>query len=481
MQSFTLKFARGIRSIVLSTLIAGGMMASAPAVHAQVRELPVAFDSTGKVDVITPPLAARLSLDAAVWPVTGDYLDARLYSLEDATRSFVLVVRRPQGTIERFPLDATRRAQLAGAVARGIALAQLRMGPDSAPMMVSEPVRGLYVVNQTALGAFLYGPAAAAITEDPAAGTAAYLLVAGGTFFLANNITKSKPVSRAQNHLSWHGALKGAAAANLALYALEGENEASDRSAAAVTLAGGVAGNVAGFILGKPMTDAEAHGTSYGITVAALMATGLIGSAGLFDDEGSSRVGAGLVIGAGTLGYPLGRRYVRRASYNVTAGDVGTLLPASYLGAAVAAIPLVDSNVSEEAASAIITAGYAIGLIAGDRFLVRSFDHTVAESRLLQLGTLAGGLIGVALPVAAQADDGRVVLGAATVGGFLGMLLTENQIAPRRAASRSGSALVRPTVAAGNKSRVDVSFSPTGLLFAGMGRRGTHPIVSAVF
>jgi len=456
------------------------MLMPAQRMEAQAREQPVTFDSAGHVDVITPPLAARLSLDAAVWPVTGDYIDARLYSLDDAARSFVLVVRRPQGTIDRFALDAARRAQLAGAVARGVALAQLRAGPDSAPMMVSEPVRGLYVVNQAVLGAVLYGPAAAAITENAAVGTAAYLLVAGGTFFLANSITRNKPVSRAQNHLSWHGALKGAGAANLALYAIAGD-KVSDRAVAASTLAGGVAGNIAGFILGKPMTDAEAHGTSYGSTVAAHLTTGLIGTSGLFDNEGSSRAAAGIVIGAGVLGFPLGLRYVRRSPYNVTAGDVGTLVPASYLGAAVAAIPLIDSNVSDQAASAVITAGYALGLVAGERFFVRPFDHTVAESRLLLLGTLAGGLIGVALPVAAQADDGRVVLGAAVVGGFLGMLLTENQIAPRRAALRRGSELPRPTVAGAGKPRIDVSFSPTGLLFAGMGRRGNHPIVSAVF
>lgn len=480
MKLFIIRFVRGrICVIAILASLSGGLLFSPHTTEAQIREQPVAFDSAGRVDVISPPLAARLSLTAPIWPVTGDYLDARLYSLDDAARSFVLVVRRPQGAIERFALDATQRAQLAAAVDRGARLAQVRMGADSAPTMVSEPVRGLYVVNQTALGLLLYGPAAAAVTENPAAGSAAYLLVAGGTFFFANNLTRNTPVSRAQNHLSWHSAWRGAIAANLALYALAGDG-ADGRLAAATALAGGIAGNVAGFVLGKPMTDAEAHGTSYGSTVTALLATGLVGTAGMFDGEASERAASAVIVAAGALGYPLGLRYVRRAPYTVTAGDVGTLTATTLLGVAAAGTAILESDISEEAASGILTVGYVLGLVAGERLLVRPFDHTEAEARLLSLGTVAGALIGIALPVAAQADNERVYLGAATIGGILGALLAENQAAPRRAAARRTEVL-RPTASIGRKARVDLSFSPTGLLFAGMGHRGNHSILSAVF
>ena len=60
------------------------MLALMPsAVRAQVRERPVPFDSAGRVLAITPPLAARLGLASPAWPVTGDYLDARLYAIDD--------------------------------------------------------------------------------------------------------------------------------------------------------------------------------------------------------------------------------------------------------------------------------------------------------------------------------------------------------------------------------------------------------------
>ncbi len=481
MQYFLSKLACGkLCAIAASTMITASAM-SARTASAQIREQPIAFDSTGRVDVITPPLAARLSLAPPVWPVAGDYVDVRLYALSGVPQSFVLVVRRPQGIVERFTLDANSRAQLAAAVGRGSALAPLRAGPDSAPMMVSEPVRGLYVVNQTALGAFLYGPLAAAITEDAAAGTAAYLLLAGGTFFFANNLTKNTPVSRAQNHLSWHSAWRGAVASNLILFALAGENS-DGKPAAGAALVGGVAGNLAGFILGKPMTDAEAHGTSYGSSVTTVLTTGVLGTAGMLNDEGSARAGTAVIAGAMALGYPLGLRYVRRAPYEVTAGDIGALVPATLLGAAAAGIGVIDSKMSEEAAFGLMTAGYAVGLVAGERYFARKFDHTVAESRLLFLGTLAGGLIGVALPVAFQTEEGRAIVGAATVGGFLGMLLTENQITPKRATGRQVANALRPTAGMEQRRpRIELNFSPTGLLFAGMGQRGNHSILSAAF
>ncbi|MBC7670793.1 MAG: hypothetical protein H7247_00105, partial [Polaromonas sp.] len=87
----------------LITLFAVGQRAGA-----QARERPVAFDSAGRVTAVTPPLAARLGLSAPLWPVSGDYLDARLYALDDASGGYVLVVRRQREVLERYGVDSTR-------------------------------------------------------------------------------------------------------------------------------------------------------------------------------------------------------------------------------------------------------------------------------------------------------------------------------------------------------------------------------------
>ncbi len=446
---------------------------------AQVRERPVAFDSAGRVTVITPPLASRLGLSAPVWPVSGDYIDARLYGLDDVSTSYVLVVRRQREILERFPLDASQRRDLAVAIDRGNALVTARGGPDALPTYISEPVRGTYVVNQTLLGGFLFGPTASALIDDPAAASAAYLAVTGTTFFLAANLTKTSSVSRAQNHLSWHSARRGSLAADALLYSATGD-DGGGKGYAAAALVGGIAGDVLGFVLGEPMTDAEAHGTSHGSTVTAVLTAGAFGTAGGYNTTGGSRVATAAIVAAGALGYPLGLRYVRTAPYHVTAGDVGTLVTTEYLGLAAVAT-LLPEHANDKLAIGALTAGFALGALAGDQLLVRPFDHTESEARLVQYGAAAGALVALAGPVLAQSGNSHFVFGSMTVGGILGAILTENLIEPARAKSGLGSILPGRRNDVGRATGVDVRFSPESALLASIGLRGNHSLLSVSF
>lgn len=455
---------------------------------AQVRERPVPFDSAGRINVITAPLAARLGLSAPLWPVTGDYVDARLYAVDDVSSSFVLVVRRQREVLDRYAMDASARGQLAAIVTRGSVLAAGTTTPDAAPTFISEPVRGSFVLNQTLLGGIVFGPAAAYLVGDNGGGAAAfatYLAVTGGTFFTAASLTQSTTVSRAQNHLSWHSARRGAIAANLALYALAGGGR-DDKVVALSLLAGGIIGDVVGFQVGKPMTDAEAHGTSHGSTVTAALMGGLAGTAGLYDDfdglsDTRSRTAAALVVGAGAIGYPLGLRYVRSVPYRVTAGDVGTLVPAELLALTALGTMIPENAWSDnpKVVSGLLTAGFLGGAILGDRFLVRPFDHTEAEARLLMYGTAAGALVGVAIPVLADARTSNVYWGGITVGGLIGAALTTNFMKPASANLGVGSL---PKGANGiARSRVDVRFIPEGAVLASMKQRGAHPLLAITF
>ena len=453
---------------------------SAGSASAQVRERPVAFDSAGRVSVITPPLAARLNLAPPVFPASGDYVEARLYALDDASNSYVLVLRRQRDVLERYPLTASQRGELAAAIARGSETARLRAGPDSSPTIVSEPVRGAFVTSQTLLAGVLFGPAAAAMISDPAGSTAAYLLVTGGTFFAAANLTKTSSVSRAQNHLATHSAVRGAIAASLATYALGGDGVDAKGHAAAIFL-GGIIGDVVGFQLAKPMTDAEAHGTSHGSTVTGGLTAGLLGTADLFKNESSGRPAAAAIIAAGALGYPLGLRYVRTAPYHITAGDVGALWTAELLGMAAGASFIPEQDPSAAQIGGLLTAGFATGLLVGDQVFVRPFDHTDSDARLLYVGTLAGALIGVAIPVLAQSSNPHAIFGAGTVGGLLGAIVTENMIAPQRAGGDRRTGSLKPTDARRSASRVEMHFAPQAVVMAAFKQPGYHSILSMTF
>ena len=445
---------------------------------AQARERPVPFDSAGRIMLITPPLAARLGLSAPRWPVTGDYIDARLYGIDIAGAGFVLVVQRQREVLERYPLDVTQRRALALAIDSATTFAVARGGPDATPTFISEPVRGTFVGNQTFLGALLFGPAAAILVDDPTGSTAAYLAVAGGMFFGSANMTQTSPVSRAQNHLSWHSARRGAIAADLLLYSLTGDDEGG-RGYAAATLAGGIVGDVAGFVLGEPMTDAEAHGTSHGSTVTAVLTASSLGGAGSFRNNSSNRIATAAIVGAGALGYPLGLRYVRTAPYRVTAGDVGTLVTTEFLGMGVAATILGEDS-DDRLGWALVGTGFTLGAIVGDRFLVRPFDHTESDARLLQYGSVAGALVGMIGPVLAQTNSARGFYGAATAGGILGAILTEQFIKPPEASTGLGGTGMRERES-GRASAVSVRFSPESIVFATAGMRGQHSILSLSF
>jgi hypothetical protein len=457
--------------------LAAAILVLLPALaHAQVRERPVPFDSAGRVLAITPPLAARLALEPPAWPVSGDYVDARLYALDDDAGSAVLVVRRQREVLERYALTTAQRSELAAAVNRGLAAQRAAGGPDSLATRISEPVRGWFVANQSILGVALFGPAAAALPGNAAGGTAAYLAVAGGTFFLAADRARRTSISRAQNHLAWHGALHGATAGALAAYSFGGES-LDETALAATLLAGGIIGDVVGYQFARPMTDAEAHGVSHGAYATASVGLGALVATGMWKRESSRRVATALVIGAGAVGYPLGLHYSRNASYRVTAGDVGTLFVGELLGTTAVGTFLPKNGDDEQPIAAALTAGFVAGAVAADRLIVRRFDYGEAESRLLQLGTVAGAGVGLAVPVLAQADGPMPYFGLATLGGLAGAIVTHNLIAPARA----DAAMPRRTGARTMPSRFAMRFTPQNILLARSGREGVYPIVAVGF
>src|SRR5688572_31449761 len=88
------------RAVLLAVLLA----ALPAALRAQVIERPEPFDSAGRLVAITPVIAARLQLQPPAWRITGDFRDARLYSLSGA--GYVIVVARRNGSVERYLITA---------------------------------------------------------------------------------------------------------------------------------------------------------------------------------------------------------------------------------------------------------------------------------------------------------------------------------------------------------------------------------------
>jgi hypothetical protein len=470
---------------LIRTLLAIGVLTAvlphaAPAQRPPVIETLVPFDSAGRFTTITPTLVARLGLREPEWPVTGAFREARLYRSD--TVAHVLVVQRTDGTVARFTLDDAAVQKLLRAVNSAL-LAQgttsQRLIGTGTGLDVSQPAGNAFVRNQTFLGLVAYGPATAALLSR-GGGTAAgggYLLAAGTSFFVAANLVRNRPVTRAQATRSAHGGTRGALA-GVAIAAIADAN--GGPAWGAPILAGAVAGSVVGFRQARGLSDGEAASAGLFADLGALTTFGMAGAAGAFKgreyqeeytpgqpqngtytrtDNGlraAGKTALGAAIGAQVIGYALGPRYARRAAYNVTAGDVNVVFAGALLGGMVAS-SVVPEGGDVRALFGTATAGALLGGLSADRGLARRADRSSADGTLAQLGAIAGALMGAGVAAAADLPS-QGMLALAGLGGTVGLLAADNIIKPAKDAGPLRG--VMQSASRGGDRRVFVALGP---------------------
>jgi hypothetical protein len=435
--------------------------------EAQVVERPVPFDSNGLVTVMTPFLADRAGLRPPWWPVSGEFVDARLFTANDST--YVLAVTRKTGVVERYSLSGADRDAIRAVVSRL---------PREA-IMARTDARNAFVRGQTLLGLFVYGPAfAGAIGENTGAQSAGYLVVAGGSFFAASEISRRMFIARPQADLSANMGLNGALAGWASTYLMG----MTDRAQFAGAFIGGLTGAALGVRIARNMTEADAVGAGFGSNISAAIALGTMEALRgeetcTFDQVTltttcrgrrlSNKTEVATILAAGIVGYPLGVLYPRNATYNVTAGDIQTLATTSLLGAA-AGVALLNKNTTYSHAAVMATAGGVVGMIAGDRFLVQRYDHGRGEADRIALGTVAGGLIGAGIAALGEStrENPHVVGGLAVAGGLTGLIATERYVGPNPDAGRP---------------RLRVTFSPASIPLLAIRTPGNHSLLNVRF
>jgi hypothetical protein len=448
---------------------------AAQSVGAQVIERPIAFDTAARVMVITPPLAARIGLAAPVWPITGGYLEARLY--EQMSGSIILAARRADGSIERWTLGAGELSSLRSAVESGMAVAGQLTTSDRQDV-IPQPAGGAFVRKGVFASAVIWGPALGVLSDDGGAAAALELASVGTTFFITASLAKNRSISRAQSSLAWDGALKGGLVGLGLTYAALGEEGMSRRLGATGVLVGSFAGTALGYNAGSARTDGEAAAASYfSLYLPALGAGVMRASGGFQGDESRGEVVA--LVGTTLLGYPLGFRYARRVPYAVTSGDVGALTTASLVGILTSSVIVADDDESAELVAGVLSAGLLAGSLVGDRVLVRRFDHTDTEGWLTGLGALAGGLTALAIPTASETNEGRAYAAFAAGGALLGLAITEGIMKPREGSRRS--AMGRNRASRGGTLASRIAFTPHNLLLARSFQGSPVPLLNISF
>lgn len=483
---------RSVFSLVLAVALATPLAAQV--------ESPVPFDSAGRIMTVTPALAQRLALAPPVWPVVGTFREARVF-LAGAER-FVLVVERLDGARERFPMSATEYEALRGAVSSALGSRPAPAPAAPAPARTDQPAprmgeaprqepvatppvepragtredgdvsRAAFTLRMMAAAATIYGPAAWVIVGEPAGGFAAYLGVVSASFFGSFAATRSG-TSRAQSELASDFAVRGAGAGWLLADAL---NSTDDKERATGIFLVGLGSTIAGYHVAKQLTVPEVSSMTFGSTAAGLTTLGLLVATGSVNNSDYSRNDAAPILAAGVAGLPLGLWYHRTAPHFITSGDVRAMAITGALGA-LTGITVVSrfKDAEEKSAAAAATAGWVAGLVAGDLFLARRYDHTRAEALLLGLGTVAGALAGAAPFVIADKGESSRFLVGSTLGAALGLWGTTvlSNPAPGTANRASGSPIER---------RVGrVSLHPLNAAFAATRVTGTFPVVTLAF
>jgi hypothetical protein len=337
----------------------------------------------------------------------------------------------------------------------------------------TRPVRNAFVRDQALLGLLVYGPGfAAMVGDDGISAAAGYLVMAGGTFFAAAELTRRMEISEAQQLLATRMAWRGA---GTAFYiAAAGDGDLDEGTGGAAALLGGLGGTTAGLLIGKGLTPGEAVATAFGHDLAFVTAGTIAYAADPETDDGrgiSDQSRAMIMTGAGWVGYALGRLYAGNVPYNVTAGDVSSLWLGAAIGAMAAGTVIVEGEPAEEAVALSLMAGGLAGTWLADRVLVRRYDHSRSDGNMLALGGAAGGLmgVGVGVLVAGEAErEGALTLGFATLGAIAGVLVTERFVAPAGDQGRQ-LGLGRLTI------------NPAALAAAAAGVRGNHALARITF
>lgn len=341
----------------------------------------------------------------------------------------------------------------------------------SARNRTSRELRNRFVRDQTVLGFTVYAPAfAVMVGDDGITGTAGYLVMAGGTFFAAAEVTRQVNITEARHILSSAMAWR-TAGSGLMLSSMSG---ADAKPMGAATLIGGLAGTTAGLIVGGGLTAGEAAATVFGHDIAFLTAFAITaaGDDDPFDSTGVDKMTSAVAwTAAGLGGYFAGRWYAGRAPHNVTVGDVQTLWLGASIGALAGGAVIASSSPNSETTALALLGGGWLGTIAAERLLVARFDHSRGDGNLLALGGTAGALMGmgIGILISGEADRGAsTTLGFATLGAIGGVAMAERYMQPARDAGRLAF-LDRLTI------------SPTSLLAAAARQPGRHSLVRLTF
>ena len=407
------------------------------------QEAQVPIDEEGKLEYIDSELGQKLDL----FPDYKNFLEARLFQISDT--SFVLEISyQPEKTLlkARLPLTAGEAREFRRKVTE-------RIKQEKPQVLLNQEGRTKLLTGSLALSMGYYGWAVPVIfeVEDGKSAVATYMLISGGGFFIPLMATKNIQVTDADATLCLYGGTRGIVH-GMFTYGLFLGKESEGRGAIASGMAGSLVEGLAFFSIADKsnMTPGTAEVICIGGDFGLGLGFGTAHLADLYDEDNERSFFTSILMGSGA-GLLYGKILSDHQPY--TRGDAFVLRGAGFLGAyiPVAVVDLAHPE-DEKAYTAVAMVGAVAGLSLGD-YLVHGKDFTTGQGTLINLGELAGGLVGlgVAYLVSSKDDNSALYLTSSAVGSTAGFWLLY------RSFSRSAQ-IDRKT------SSLDIQVAPEGVL-----------------
>ena len=405
----------------ITRLLSVGLFAVASAALAD--DVQVPMDTAGQVLSVNGARASAAGLFTEYPGLVDAYLyqDGDQFTLEVTQRKDGRVVRHRE-TLSQEQVDQLRKtvSEKLATVPSAPAV-EVKVAPAH-----DEAARWALIGISTAasLGYYAWAfPVGAGITGSPAFGT--YTVIAAAGFFVPFGLTFNTPVTWGMANALYAGLARGP------LHSLLGVRLLAPSSSLETYLLTSVfvgAGEAAGWLTWSILTNASA-GTVHASAVASdigLLAG--LGIGGLIDGTSldPNQLHAGFALGGAIAGAVGGAFYARMKGWYW--GD-SEFMWASFLLGGYAMVPVIGwTNVTDNRAFAGLELVGALGGATAGYFLLGDRHLDVGQSVLIDLGTVAGGLLGLgAIALTAGFTDWKpavTVSAAAAIGAYALTYLT---------------------------------------------------------
>lgn len=423
------------------------------------QEVLVPIDAEGKLEFID----AKLEKELGLFPEYRNFQDARLFQISDT--SFVLEIHyQPEERVlkVRLPLSTKEVSEFRWKVTR-------RIREEKPRVVLDQEGRTKLLAGTLTLSLGYYGWALPYTldVDDSKSFLAIYMLTSGAGFFIPLSLTKDMRVTDAAATLSLYGGTRGILH-GMSLYELFGGEDESERGLVGLGMLGSISEAVVFFHIANKsnMSSGTADVISTGGDFGIGWGLGTAHLAGFFDDEEERSIFGSILLGSGA-GLLAGKYLAGNQPY--TRGDAYVLGGAGFLGAyiPVALVDIADPDDGKVYTAAAML-GSVFGLGLGDR-LVRGKDFSTGQGRLITLGEMAGGLIGlgVAYIVSSEDENSALYLNSIALGATAGFWLMYRSFAKDARSYEQSSSW-------------NIQLAPEGLLVYGMSKRSSTSLKRAI-